>query len=285
MAQQRKEMSELVDKFKSIYDELVDAQHGIAEFIREQSEYPYWAHLDASRDSVASFIEDLEYRDDTVEAGSTTIMPAVIGIPESMCADVSLANAKRTQLVELLRDLDKETTDSGISMSKYLLSTVHLPRLNRKSVARHYQVLDMKPDSISYTWSKSITTQKMDVAAAIQCVSRLIGKSRDKDRQLALYQDKDKLMKLSPDEIVARVYRPTPQPKCNIILNGKREGVKTAHLPIFYPAHKEDSLPIVIPLATAPDERPRLKRSDARLEDMPYAPSVRVYRYRTAYTN
>jgi len=273
------QLQKLVTQMNAILAKLNAEQQRIADYL-VQEEPPFWAFEDASRETVASFITDLEYRDDKAEGGSTTSLPATIPLHGKLCRHVELANEFRTELVEFLREMDKQYTDGGLSLSKYLMEKVQLRRLNRKAVARQYLVLDRKPQSISFMWSKSTTTQKLTRDQAISVVNRRINKEKDKNTLHQLEQEKAALLKLAEDEILARVYTPAAQPKVNIIIGDERMPVKTAHLPIFYPADINDSLPVIIPPGAKGESRPRLKRNDARLENEPLCPLTRIYRYK-----
>ena len=272
-------LQQLVTEMNAILAKIDGEQGMLADYLLQEKP-DYWALNDASRETVASFITDLEYRDDEAEGGSTTSLPAVIPLQERLCRHVHSANAYRTELVEFLRKMDKQYTDGGLPLSKYLMEKVQLGRLNRKAVARQYQVLETKPQSISFMWSKSTTTQKLARDKAVAVVNRRINNETDKNTLLLLIEEKERLLKLSEDEILARVYTPTPQPKVNTIINEERLPVKTAHLPLFYPANPDESLPVIIPPGPQYAERPRLKRNDTRLESDPLCPLTRIYRYK-----
>lgn len=273
------QLQKLVTQMNAILAKLNAEQQRISDYLL-QEEPPFWAFEDASRETVASFITDLEYRDDKAEGGSTTSLPAAIPLHEKLCRHVELANEFRTELVEFLREMDKQYTDGGLSLSKYLMEKVQLRRLNRKAVARQYLVLDRMPQSISFMWSKSTTTQKLARDQAVAVVNRRINSEIDKNTLLLLIEEKEQLLKLPDDEILARVYTPTPQPKVNIIIDNERMPVKTAHLPLFYPAEPNEPLPVIIPPGPQFAERPRLKRNDTRLESEPLCPLTRIYRYK-----
>jgi hypothetical protein len=129
-------------------------------------------------------------------------------------------------------------------------------------------------------WSKSTSILKLDRDKAVGVVNRRINKETDKKTLLSLIDEKERLLKLPEDTILARVYTPAPQPKVNIIIDNERMPVKTAHLPLFFPAENDDELPVIIPPGPQYDARPRLRRSDALLEDEPLCPLTRIYRYK-----
>lgn len=56
-----------------------------------------------------------------------------------------------------------------------------------------------------------------------------------------------------------------------------------APLPILVPLSPGEDLPEFVPIAPEPLDSPRLRRSDVRIEDTLFLPSIRVYRYREPY--
>ncbi len=273
------EVMSLIERFEGIYLPLQELQYAVAEFVRVDNEYPYWAHLDASRELVASHIESMEYQDDDSKAGSTSSMPAVLGVPYGMLSEVRAINEMRENLMAFLRETDKETTPEGYRLSKYLLEKAGLHRFNRKTAGRTFRVLDNKPESISFIWSQSRSTHKLSRDEAIEVANRKIAKVRDEKELQILKSEHARLMELPEDEILARVYVTTAQPKMNIIILDKRMPVTTAHLPLFYPADSDDHLPIIVPLAEKWEDRPRIRRSDATLCETAYCPVLNIYRY------
>ncbi|MAX52313.1 MAG: hypothetical protein CMH22_10070 [Methylophaga sp.] len=273
------ELMKLVERFEDVYLPLRDQQHAVADFVRGDSEYPYWAHLKADRETVAAHIELLEYQEDDMDAGGTTSMPAVLGVPYGMLAEVRAINDMRDNLASFLRETDKGVTPEGQRLSKYLLDKVGLRRFNRKVAGRTFRVLDGRPESISFTWSQSTTTHKLSRDEAVAVAVRKIVKTRDKKQLKLLQSEQSLLMELPEGEILARVYEPSPQPKMNIIIDGKRMPVTTAHLPLFYPAKPGERLPVIIPLPKKWEQRLRVRRSDATLDDVPLCPILNIHRY------
>lgn len=273
------ELMRLIERFEEVYLPLRDQQFAVAEFVRGDTSYPFWAHLNADRETVALYIEALEYLDDDAQAGSTSSMPAVLGVPYEMLAEVRSINDLRDELARFLRSTDKESTLEGMPLSKYLLEKVGLRRLNRKMAGRTFRVLEKRPESISFTWSQSRTILKLSREQAIESAARKINKTPDKKQRKLLEAEQSKLMLLPEGEILARVNTPAPQPKVNILIEGKRIPVTTAHLPLFYPANEGDPLPVIVPLPKEWHQRVRVRRSDALLEAAPYCPLLNIHRY------
>lgn len=274
------ELMTLVDRFEKLYFPLRDLQFAVADFVRGDNDYPFWSHMAAERDEVAMHIEALEYLDDDTDAGGTTSMPAVLGVPYGMLDDVRKINAMREQLSQFLRDTDKETTPEGVPLSKYLLDKAGLRRFNRNVVRRMFRVFDEKPDSISFLWVQSTTIRKLSRDEAISVAARKINKQHDRSVIKALEDEQSKLLNLPEDAELARLYLPTPQPKANLVIKGRRVLPQTvAHLPIFYPASEGDALPQIIPLPEKWQPKARIRRSDAIIEELPLCPLLNIYRY------
>lgn len=273
-------LMQLIERFEAIHGPLRDKQSEVAEFVRGDEEYPFWAYQSASRETVANHIEALEYLSDEDDPGATRSMPAVLGVPYDMLADVHEINAQRESLVDFLRKTDRDTTPEGLPLSKYLLETVGLERLNRKATARIFRVLEDRPESISYTWAQATAIKPLSKEQAISVAARRLKKPMSRYDHRIVQEEQDRLLQLPDETPLARVYVSTPQPRVNIIMKGQRLPLMTAHLPLFYPASAGESLPIIVPLPDENEARPRLKRNDAKLEDKAFAPTLRIYRYK-----
>lgn len=273
-------LARLVTKFNQIYEPLRSLNEQLAQSIVDNHYHPLWAYGEASREQIADFILNLEYQADDGEAGSTTFLPALVGLPAETCALVDQINTLRTELVEFLREADKESTPEGISLSKFLLDKVQLRRLNRKATARQFRVLPTKPDAVSFMWTQPASIKKLTKEEALGVAARRINKHNDSEQRDKLLSEQRLLERLNDGEFVARVYRPDIHPRVNTIIDRKRMPVKTALMPLFYPARANESLPDLAPLPELKTLKKRLKRSDTLLEQEPYAPLLNIYRYK-----
>ena len=52
-------------------------------------------------------------------------------------------------------------------------------------------------------------------------------------------------------------------------------------LPVLVPLQLGERLPDFVPITPEPVDTPRLRRTDVRIEDAPFLPSIRVHRYRS----
>jgi hypothetical protein len=269
-----------MDKLNEIYRPLVDLNEKLADAVIDNTDHPLWVYEGVSREKISEFVQSLEYQDDTAEGGSTTYLPAVIGVPEAVCSIVVAINTLRSQVAALLKEADKERTPEDIRLSLYLLDKLQLRRLNRKATARQFVVLDATPQAISFMWNQPVITKRLSKEEALTAVKKQINKYNDSEIRNKLLVE-ERLIEILPDEeVVARVYRPTIQPRVNLILHHKRMPVRTALMPLFYPAKAGDALPELSPLPKSKVISKRIKRSDALIQSEPYAPMMRIHRYK-----
>lgn len=272
------DFTQLVDEFAAIYDPLVDLQEQVAQAIEADVEYPLWS-FSGGREKVANFVVSLDYEDDD-NANSTKTLPALVALPAEYCRLIHLINEKRTALATLLKEMDKESTFEGVKRSKYLLAKLQLRRLNRRALLRHYVELNDAPDSVRYMWAQTRSVRKMTAEKAVKSVAALIMDVSTTEMKQALLAEHSKLSGLNPGEIVARVNVNAPQPRANMVINGKRVLGKTAMMPIFYPWKKGDPIPKLIPLTESKPDSERLKRSDEIIEEVAFTPISKFHRYK-----
>lgn len=94
-----------------------------------------------------------------------------------------------------------------------------------------------------------------------------------------------KLAALPADEPLAQVQRQAPLMRANLFYSEPLEDGRTRRamnvaLPLFLPAPRGRLPDHNLPPATPPESRTRARRSDEKLEEHPYLPSLRIFRYR-----
>lgn len=275
-------LTTMINKFNRIYEPLTLLNEQLANAIVDHAQYPLWVYGDIDRKEIGSFISDLEYQDDDAVAGSTTYLPAAVGLPLEFCHMAVKINALRKKLVVLLKEVDKEDASlpKGVLLSKYILDKVQLRRLNRKATLRQFIVLDKPPQSLNFMWSKPTVTKRLTKAQAENVALwhiKQVNKSEIRDK---LEYELKLILMLPDDEVVAKVYKASIRPRVNIVIDNVSIPVKTALMPLFYPAKSNDTLPDIAPLPELQAPKKRLKRSDIRLEKEPYAPLLKIHRYK-----
>jgi hypothetical protein len=155
-------------------------------------------------------------------------------------------------------------------------------RLNLKQAYRHVPLLEERPLKIGFTWSRrGRVIQRTTVAAA-----RRLLEQRAETPQVLL--ELQRLAEIGGDEILARVRGVCPHLRANIVFtdrdgSGVRRRLMQTPLPILVPLRWGEPLPEFVPVAPEPPVNLRLRRTDVRIEDEPFLPSVRIHRYRLSY--
>lgn len=155
-------------------------------------------------------------------------------------------------------------------------------RLNLKQAYRHIPLLNRCPLKIGFTWSKQgRVIQRTSVAEA-----RRLLEQRVETPQVQL--DLQRLIEISSDEPLARVRGVCPHLRANIVFAELEQAdvsrrLMQAPLPILVPLQRGERLPEFVAVTPEPPLNPRLRRADVRIEDEPFLPSIRIYRYRKPY--
>ncbi len=95
-----------------------------------------------------------------------------------------------------------------------------------------------------------------------------------------------KLAALPSAEPLAQVQSQAPLMRANLFYcepleDGRTRRAMNVALPLFLPAPRGRLPDHNLPPAAPPQQRTRARRSDEKLEELPYLPSLRVYRYRS----
>lgn len=154
------------------------------------------------------------------------------------------------------------------------LQSEGLARLHIKQACRQIPILEQCPSKVGFNWySSGRSIQKISKADAVKRLEKL---GPDKPHLIPQWQN---LASIKDNEPLALVQNLAPIMRANILFSsGIRKAMNVA-LPLFFP--KDSTFPaFAAPTQEAPEQRTRSKRSDNRLEDYPFLPSIRVYRYR-----
>ncbi|NJN48378.1 MAG: hypothetical protein HC808_20005 [Candidatus Competibacteraceae bacterium] len=192
-------------------------------------------------------------------------------------AVLQLKTLSKTEAGLLMTDLHRRNEEVATAMKR-----MGAARLNLKQAYRHIPLLDSRPLKIGFTWSKQgRTIQRTSVGET----RRLLERRRETPQ---IRQELSRLNSLPDSEQLARVRGVCPHLRANIVFadGGKVSNHRRliqAPLPILVPLQANKPLPDFVPIDTEPQDNPRLRRSDVRIEDDVFLPSIRVYRYREPY--
>lgn len=271
------ELTELIDKFNAIYKPLVILNNEVADTI-EHGNVDCITFNNETNEDVANFIRNLEYAADE-ESGSTPILPAVIPMSKIDIEKIGMINHYRKQMAELLKSLGRQTSPTGILLTKYILDKVHLRRMNRKAAARKFTILNQAPSHLNFIWTQSAVTNKFTKTKAINTANHRIEKETDQGILTQLYRERSLLEQLPDDELLVRVYKPTLMPKVTILINKVRMPVKPALMPLFYTLTEGEIPPVITPLPLIRELPVRQRRSDSKIEEEPFAPLLKMHKY------
>jgi hypothetical protein len=229
--------------------------------------------------------------EDGQDGRETLTCPGIVGASPNVMAAAATCNAAKDNFkaaVLALKSLHK--TDANSLMTELyrrdeavaaVMKRMGAARLNLKQAYRHIPLLDKRPLKIGFTWSKQgRTIQRTSVAEAWRLLNR---RRETPQRQM----ERQRLSSIPDSEVLARVRSVCPHLRANIVLANSNGGVKRrlmqAPLPLLIPLSPGEKLPEFVPIPPEPQGGLRLQRSDIRIEDEVFLPSLHAYRYRARF--
>jgi hypothetical protein len=192
-------------------------------------------------------------------------------------AVLQLKTLSKAEAGLIMTDLHRRNEEVATAMKR-----MGAARLNLKQAYRHIPLLVRRPLKIGFTWSKQgRTIQRTSVGETRRLLER-----RRETPQVEL--ELRRLTSLPDSEQLARVRGVCPHLRANIVFAdggraSQRRRLIQAPLPILVPLQANEPLPDFVPIESEPQDSPRLRRSDVRIEDDVFLPSIHVYRYREPY--
>ncbi|MEE4376662.1 MAG: DNA replication terminus site-binding protein [Candidatus Competibacteraceae bacterium] len=281
------------------FQHLLSSLNQFCTALRNDNRLPAWVsrteqEINASlapRTKAISLYQALWYEGDQ-DGRETLTCPGIIGASPATLEAARTCNTKKDKFKAIvlqlkilskaeasliMADLHSRNEEVATAMKR-----MGAARLNLKQAYRHIPLLDRRPLKIGFTWSKQgRTIQRTNVSET----RRLLERRRETPQ---IRQELNQLSTLPDNEQLARVRGVCPHLRANIVFaeGGKasnRRRLIQAPLPILVPLQGNEALPDFVPIETEPQDNPRLRRSDVRIEDDVFLPSIRVYRYREPY--
>lgn len=229
--------------------------------------------------------------EDGQDGRETLTCPGVIGASAATLAAAETCNAAKdafkTAALALkalpgalartvFMDLHKRHEEVAAAMQR-----IGAARLNLKQAYRRIPLLDRRPEKIGFTWSKQgRAIQRTTLVEA----RRLLERRRETPQVLL---DLQRLSALPSHELLARARSVCPHLRANIVFttpDGQAQRrLMQAPLPILVPLQAGERLPEFVPIPPEPMGSLRLQRSDVRIEEDVFLPSIRAYRYRARF--
>ena len=253
----------------------------------EQQNQSYWLadwNISGKVTSIEECLLDLWYHEDQ-DGRETRIYPGLIGLSREQITFANEINILKDQfrlLVQTLKEQDNRNWREiqGKLAQRYRilndsLAREGLNRLHLKQVFRHIPLVLTRPEKVGFSWYTSgRSIKKITKAEAYDLLCKLNTESAHIKIQL------ERLSSVQDSEPLARVQKQAPVLRANIVNSDKSRRSLNVSLPLLYPNEGRLQLPdFNVPLKTPPIERQRLVRSDNKIEDDAFLPSIRVHRY------
>ncbi|CAH0990338.1 hypothetical protein SIN8267_00430 [Sinobacterium norvegicum] len=198
------------------------------------------------------------------------------------CAiDVNAMKSSFKHAVQQIQKEDKQQwlLEYGMINNRYReqLTTAQLSRLNLKQTYRHIPILNTSPAKIGFSWytqGKSIT--RVSKQQAYDRLAKFGDSSHIRIQQ-------QKLATLNDYEKLAIVQKQAPLVRANIVYQQGTEIIRKAtnsSLPFIIADTHHGRLPEFNQINELPPQtHTRLRRSDSKISDDVFLPSIRAYRY------
>ncbi|MHB0777679.1 DNA replication terminus site-binding protein [Halomonas sp. WWR20] len=280
----------LLAKLEAAFDHVTEMTEALVEQYRVSS-HAAWALDNPTPDAewLRRALFDFWYLDGQ-DGRVTRTYVGLIAADSSLMEAVARVNAEKVAFASLIRQV-QETKPGMIAEIKASLPFRHpmlnehlkqqgLARLHLKQSWRHIPVADTELSKVRMSWySSGRSIQRFTVN---QVEKMLL--SMDVDAPHIRIQLK-KLASIPSGEPLARVQRQAPLMRANLFFrqplnDGRLRRAMNVALPLFVPSPDGRLPDYNIPPPFPPEKRVRAKRSDERLEEEAFLPSLRVYRYR-----
>ncbi|WP_346797945.1 DNA replication terminus site-binding protein [Halomonas sp. Bachu 37] len=280
----------LLAELESAFDTLLEQLEQVA-LIFEQGNYPAWIfeHEEDAGKWLRRALFDM-WHEEGQDGRETRNYIGLIGADERLMDAVLQANSAKEEISRLINRI-KTSSPQGVSEAKARLPKRHpdvnealrgggLARLHLKQCWRHLPVAPAAVARVRLAWYASgRSIKRLTVAEAEQKLLQL-----DTDAAHVRIQLR-KLADIPSQETLAQVQRQAPLMRANLfyvepLADGHIRQAMNVALPLFVPIHRGRLPDYNTPPAHPPLQRTRARRRDEKLEDEPFLPSVRVYRYR-----
>jgi hypothetical protein len=282
----------LISQLDKSFQQLVASLQTLQHQVKEEAA-PCWMlgadSTQASHELLAASLLDLWYLDGQ-DGRVTRSYPGVVACSEKVWQQLGEVNQAKVGFSHALDQVRKEMPDELPEARKRLaerhkalhahLSEQGLARLHLKQAWRQLPGCEEPLEQIRFSWySSGRSIRRISIQEAEY---RLLQMDTEADH---IRIQLKKLAGLTASEPLAQVQNQAPLMRANLFFQDARAGQSSRKainiaLPLFVLCRGKLELPpFNQPSSQPPDARSRAKRSDNRLEDEPFLPSIRVYRY------
>jgi len=276
------------------FDQLVSATDALCQSLKS-SHQGIWLPLSddeqaqsiSAIDKACQLIQDFWYQDGQ-DGRETRSCFGFIAVDDGTIELAKHVNTLKNTLKQQVQTLQKHNKENWLQLKGELgrrhpsiqaqLHFSGLSRLHLKQTWRTIPLIERTPIRIGFNWYHSgRSIQKMTVQQAYDALSKLDTSSPHIQTQLKLVSN------LANQTPLAKVQNLAPTMRANLFFEDAEFPPRQAmniSLPILFKVHKERILPQHNePEIEPPLERKRAVRSDRKIEDNPFLPSIRVHRY------
>jgi len=234
--------------------------------------------------NIEDILFDLWYHEDQ-DGRETRIYPGLIGLSREQFTyanEINVAKDTFRRTIAQIKEHDKANWREiqGRLARRYQalndqMSREGLNRLHLKQVFRHLPLVLSRPEKVGFSWYTSgRSIKKTSKQQAYELLCKLNTEAGHIRIQL------ERLANLSDDEPLAQVQKQAPILRANLVFADKKRRSLNVSLPLLFPHEGKGELPeFNLPPVEPPVQRSRLVRSDNRIEDDAFLPSIRVHRY------
>ncbi len=288
------DVSELINTF----DQLMQQNSTLIQALKSANQYHparCWVPLTAQEEmagitpinKACQYFQDYWYQDGQ-DGRETRSCFGLLACDEATLELAKKVNHSKDALKALANQLQKANIShwlevKGTLNTKYAsiresLQNSGLARLHLKQTWRHIPVIERTPVRAGFNWySSGRSIQKITVKEAQDALLKLDTSSDHVQVQL------DLLNRLSSHTPLAKVQNLAPTMRANLFFEDDKTPNRKAmnvSLPILFLAGQDGSFPAHnTPEIEAPAGRKRAIRSDRKIEDDAFLPSIRVHRY------
>lgn len=279
----------LLAELEVAFDRLIECTEALLE-VYAASPAEAWAfQAEASTDWLRRALLDFWYTDGQ-DGRATRSHVGLVAADEPLLTKVAGVNAAKAEFAAQLAHI-RDNYPPLLAEAKAVLPFRHphlhdhlrgsgLARLHLKQCWRAIPVAEAPVARVRLAWySSGRSIKRLTVREVEQKLLAL-----DSDAPHVRIQLR-KLAALPSSEPLAQVQSQAPLMRANLFYcepleDGRSRRAMNVALPLFLPAPRGHLPDHNLPPAAPPQSRTRARRSDEKLEEHPYLPSLRIYRYR-----
>lgn len=279
----------LLAELELAFDRLIESTEALLEAYAASPSEAWAFQAEASTEWLRRALLDFWYTDGQ-DGRATRSHVGLIAADDILMARVAEVNATKAEFAKRLARIKAEHPPL-LAEAKAVLPFRHpqlhdhlrgsgLARLHLKQCWRAVPVAEAPVARVRLAWYSSGRSIKRLTVREVE--KKLL--ALDSDAPHVRIQLR-KLAALPSSEPLAQVQRQAPLMRANLFYcepleDGRTRRAMNVALPLFLPAPRGRLPDHNQPPAAPPQSRTRARRSDEKLEDTPYLPSLRIYRYR-----